>query len=190
MEPGRGRCPVEPDWIVCAMRPAAALLVLLFLLVPSPSMGQSLFGGCCLPDASCIQTDQATCAAMGGTFLGNVPCDPDPCTPPVGACCFPDGSCRMVVFEACDPHVSVWLGPGAICDPCNPCVQCAGACCWPDGSCTLESTYECCIRGGNPNCMDTCTSARCATSDVPEENLGDGRTDRRTSWGKVRTLYR
>jgi hypothetical protein len=144
-------------------------------------------GACCMPDGSCWEIDEEFCLHEGGTYMGEgLPCTPNPCPPPMGACCYPDGICTFVSETECTPPC-VWLGGGFACSPCNPCVQCSGACCWPDGRCTMESTYYCCMHGGDPNCGVSCVEPRCGTSSAPEPG---GPESRRATWGTIRMLYR
>lgn len=61
------------------------LIALAFSLGLSAETAFAQFGACCLPDGSCIETDQFTCHQLGGNFFleqrcGDVRCGPEvPC---------------------------------------------------------------------------------------------------------------
>ncbi len=80
------------------------------------------------------------------------------------------------------------MGADVTCDPCNPCTQCYGACCWPDGTCTMETTYDCCINGGDPDCGVECESLRCGLADAPSEPARGAEVKK--TWGAIKGLYR
>ena len=40
-------------------------------------------GACCLDPGICLVTDEEGCAAQGGIYHAEVPCEPNPCDTPV-----------------------------------------------------------------------------------------------------------
>lgn len=85
---------------------------------------ECIFGACCLPDFTCVETLDASCAAAGGEFGGSGSfCDTGGalggiivvCVPPVGACCLPDGNCVEVEPSECSIAAGAWQGESTLC---------------------------------------------------------------------------
>jgi hypothetical protein len=105
-------------------------------------------GACCSVAGTCQTLLPDACAAAGGEFKGEgVPCDPNPCPPPVGACCLPNGACQLLTAEACTTAVGVYQGDATTCEPNNPCPQPppVGACCTRGGKCTVTTQADCAV---------------------------------------------
>ncbi len=108
---------------------------------------EAVLGACCF--GACEIKTCEDCDAVGGTFLGAVPCDPYPCAN-AGACCdLLSGSCEIVAEGACALGGTryVYQGDGVICDP-SPCGPPRGACCLQPGGCEQVSEAECDAAGG------------------------------------------
>ena len=74
-------------------------------------------GACCDANGNCTVTSQAQC---GGTWMGGISCDPNPCPQPTGACCDPStGNCTVTTQAGCQAPLQ-WQGAGTNCSP-NPC---------------------------------------------------------------------
>jgi hypothetical protein len=63
------------------------------------SLSESCREGACCLGGLCSQTTRQECTALGGDWLGYIPCTPDPCAPP-GACCI-NGQCSQRTEAAC-----------------------------------------------------------------------------------------
>ncbi len=136
-------------------------------------------GACCLPDGSCIETNDADCTAQGGTYNGSATCDDanlngtaDVCeTPAQGDCCHATDAagCTNAACESC-----VCGADSYCCDTAwdADCVDCAnggpgfgGACasvdCTADCGCTALG--DCCAPQGGAGCVDAgCQDCVCA----------------------------
>ena len=102
------------------------------------------WGGCCLPDGTCIETTDFKCEFEGGQFLGEggISCDCLDCEPaPVGACCVLGIECQELNAFDCDFAEGQWQGPGTVCEPGF------GACCF-DGFCETLDPNCCELNGG------------------------------------------
>ncbi len=108
---------------------------------------------------------------------GSLRCSP---APPTGACCFPSGQCATLEYQDCVSQGGNYYGDVIPCDP-NPCAQPVGACCDPtDFSCRVMGEEGCTASewiyvGDGTLCEET------DCHEVPAQ---------RTSWGRLRTLYR
>lgn len=148
-------------------------------------------GACCLADqCQCQLLDQRTCEAAGGAYLGDgTPCDPDPCSFPLGACCFPDGHCTVLCLADCMAQGGTFMQYGLPCEPnpCPPClVPCSSACCFPDGHCESLDQARCESRQGiYQGSNTTCYPNPCPPSAVPGPNRGEDR-----NWGQIKHRYR
>jgi hypothetical protein len=87
------------------------------------------------------------CATQGGAYEDDgVPCDPDPCGPPIGACCFDGGAtCVHASFAGCVNLAGVYQGDGTLCA--GGCAA-AGACCFSSGTCESFTAAVCAALGG------------------------------------------
>ncbi len=132
------------------------------------------FGACCLV-SGCQDLNRGTCRLQGGTFLNNVSCSTNPCTPGglTGACCAsatPGSPCGQQTQENCEAAGRVFIGPGIPCTP-NPCggTNPTAACCGATG-CSVETQANCNSIGGQwlptvSQCGDTtCEVGACCTS--------------------------
>jgi hypothetical protein len=131
-------------------------------------------GACCYPDGHCEYVEQARCPT--GDWREGVPCDPNPCPPPLGACCYPDGHCEYVPESECP--TGDWR-MFVTCEPDNPCPPPQGACCYPDGHCEYVSHAECPTgdwREGVP-----CEPDNPCPPPVPTSE---------TDWGQIKAHYR
>ncbi len=73
-------------------------------------------GACCLLDGTCVEVTEEDCAALGGTYNGDLTtCDQVDCIQPDGACCLPDGTCMDVTEEGCDLQGGVFQGDFTTC---------------------------------------------------------------------------
>ncbi len=165
------------------------------------------YGVCCFEDGSHVHLDMFECLAMGGLWLGDVPCDPNPCPQ---ACCI-EADCLFITPEDCVIAGGVLYG--GLCEP-NPCTG-SGVCClgWDHVHVTME---ECEELGGlwlgdvpcEPNpCPGACCVMEyclfipwiiCMESDgVPlepwtdecEPNPCDPTPADKASWGAIKKLY-
>ena len=57
---------------------------------------------------------------MGGIWMPDVTCDPNPCPNSIVVCCFDDGSCDLINFEICEEIGGIVLWDEVRCIP-NPC---------------------------------------------------------------------
>lgn len=89
--------------------------------------GGPISGACCLLGGVCImQPDDVACGLMGGTWLGDPSCSPNPClgactnpVPPIGACCTPGGGCGgETSADCCNIFGGNWIGDGTVCADC------------------------------------------------------------------------
>ncbi len=85
-------------------------------------------GACCYTFGGlqiCNEVTEPECSQLGGTFLPDTPCDPDPCAL-TGACCILDPGgfvfCIVVPESECSGFA---FFPGADCDP-EPCTVTGG----------------------------------------------------------------
>lgn len=149
---------------------AAAAIALVGAAVFSPlACGPTLSpttGACCLDD-TCTSTDQGTCHAQGGVFLGvGRACGDIDCgNSEVQGCCS-SGDCTDMTEVECISHDSAPLGAGTSCatTDCdgNPI---PGACCHSDNTCSIETSESCDALGGVfKGANVTCESADCAFS--------------------------
>ena len=141
-------------------------------------------GACCFPDGHCDRMAADQCVAVGGVWQGyGMMCDPNPCPPPRMACCFPDGHCEYVLDYECFAMGGQPLGYGSVCDP-NPCPQ-PEACCFNDDHCEFILPDICQQSGGTPRGPGSqCDPNPCRTSGIPEMPTV------KTTWGRIKTLYR
>lgn len=78
--------------------------------------------GSCCTNGVCSMATQQGCILGGGTFVGGLSCNPDPCNV-VGACCNRGAhggqlNCSVLTQQAClQLNEGVWLGPGTSCEP-------------------------------------------------------------------------
>lgn len=141
-------------------------------------------GACCIgEDCSYILEEQ--CIALGGNFLGElIPCEPNPCLPPLGACCLPEplGHCQEMSEAECLLMQGQWMGPETTCAPINPCTG-EWVCCYgtPPYECIIVNLQsECDSLGGDfhPE-WNTCEPNPCLPTPCKE-----------TSWGGIKSMYR
>lgn len=120
-------------------------------------------GACCRANGFCVQTTEANCTFVSGTYQGdNSVCEVGLCPGPTGACCFASGACQEVSEGDCAALAGTFQGVGTTCTP-NPCPQPTGACCMPGGACVADQTQaDCAGAGGNWLGMNTtCGAASC-----------------------------
>jgi hypothetical protein len=76
--------------------------------------------GSCCTNGKCSMVSQQACLLGGGTFIGGLSCNPDPCNVE-GACCCPSSQgpqCGVTTQTACLAGAGcTFLGPGTSCDP-------------------------------------------------------------------------
>ncbi len=116
-------------------------------------------GTCCLPDGSCVVSEQTACETdLGGTYNGvlgeclgdNNGNGVDDGCEPTGACCLPDFQCSVVLQTECEDILGgTYSGDDTECagdlndnnldDYCEP----TGACCLEDGSCVVANQVMC-----------------------------------------------
>ncbi len=134
----------------------------------SEQQASSTTGACCLPDGSCLDTDERTCLAEDGTFMGaHTNCRTTDCTQPppqTEACCWPDGSCDDIDLDECSAERGEPQGPGTTCATVSCPQPETEACCFDDGSCDDLTEQECLDRGGTPQGP----RATCATTNCPQ----------------------
>lgn len=102
----------------------------------------SMFGACCSDSGTCVLTDELSCAATGGTFVGvGTTCESAGCGTADGACCIRGEWCEVTSPEACIyDYGGEFLGPYTECET----ADCpAGACCLDDGSCLQLGPFNC-----------------------------------------------
>lgn len=69
--------------------------------------------GACCTDAGCQTQTPQSCAAAGGTYLGDdIVCNPTSC---FGACCFADGTCADLDSGDCANQLGFFEGVGTFC---------------------------------------------------------------------------
>ena len=151
----------HPDWpLVCD---------------PDPCSPTPLTGSCCYSDGVCAVTTQPVCT-LPAIWTQGAGCVPNACPQPTGSCCYPGGTCAVTAQAAC---AGTWHEGGA-CEP-NPCAQppAQGACCdHATGGCTITAQAACqftWLGAGVPCNPTTCIPP------TPVE---------RTSWGKIKNIYR
>lgn len=119
-------------------------------------------GACCTGEpGGCMDSNEADCAAISGTWVAGMSCASNICTTGNGACCIPDGGgCIDFPIEYCALAEGVFHGIGSTCAStvCFP----IGACCLPDGTCADEMTPEDCavldgVFQGHDSLCDTVT---------------------------------
>ena len=117
----------------------------------------TLEGACCLPDGSCVESDEASCDAQCGTFEGlGTSCREVDCpTLATGACCLGDGLCEDT-HGACvceELEGGTYEGDGT---------SCAQGCCAPACEPTLdiEAERELFIR--DPSVVDDAVRTTCS----------------------------
>ncbi len=101
---------------------------------------------CCLPDATCVQTDQAACSAAGGIVLPNC----STClSVRTGACCDDSGRCTETTRRNCGLiRGSIFHGEGTSCSSIVCPVGPASACCLPSGICVPATASGCQAQQG------------------------------------------
>ena len=111
------------------------------LLIAGPC-GNTL--ACCLPDGTCLDTNEICCREAGGTPQGpGTSCATFSCQlPQEYSCCRPDGSCVDLA-----PGVTQCPGGGTL--MLGPCGM-YQACCLPDGTCQDLAVACCHMLGGTP----------------------------------------
>ncbi len=142
-----------------------------FALVVS-GVVEDAIGACCLPNRTCLRTDEADCLARCGTYRGdntlclavceveieatsssdstseaNAESQPIPCKRvcrlhPTEACCFVDGTCTDLDDCLCDQQGGIPQGSATTCDL-TDCPPPGGACCLEDGTCTITDQATC-----------------------------------------------
>jgi len=96
------------------------------------------WGACCDVLGRCSTVTEDQCPT--GEWTEGLPCDPNPCPPPVlGACCHEDGHCVFTAERACG--TGDWRAD-VPCNP-NPCPQPLGACCYATGACEYVTQWAC-----------------------------------------------
>ncbi len=76
--------------------------------VPLTAVASDSVGSCCLPNGSCIMTDELDCCELDGYWTYNQSC-PRPCSDS-GACCLPNGTCVLLTEGDCDNGGGVFAG--------------------------------------------------------------------------------
>jgi len=116
----------------------------------SSSAFAGLVGACCLPDGSCIETDEISCVTSNGVFEGeSTDCANVACETLTGGCCLPDGSCESLTFEDCTAGGGLNWVQGVDCGN-----ACPGACCLFEGggiglvTCEEVGQVDCDAQGG------------------------------------------
>jgi hypothetical protein len=105
-------------------------------------------GACCLFDGSCVQVSEADCAAMSGTYSGDLSmCIDVTCPQPPGACCLTDGTCVEVTEEDCTALGGMFQGDFSTCGGAS-CPQPPGACCLTNDTCVEVTEEDCTAQGG------------------------------------------
>lgn len=141
---------------------------------------EGLPAGACCYDVVCRVQDAAWCIDHGGLYLGDgSSCTPNQCAGPFGACCVEDGHCEILVRVFCESFGGAFQGSGTECSV-GLCPQPPQACCFATGDCTLVTAEACTEAGGTPQGPRTrCEQTGCRAPAVS-----------RTSWGKLRGLFR
>jgi len=128
--------------------------------------GAAIFGGCNLPNGSCIVTaGVVACSNLGGSYLG----DCTACVAPQ-ACCLPTTpvTCAVRSEIECLEEGGLYNPGQFACPPSPPCPP-LGRCCSPDGSCNITFEALCVFPntyGGNgTNCNGTPCQGRCCNED-------------------------
>ena len=88
----------------------------LFADNPGSCWSIGLRGACCVPSiAACVDTTEAACLAMGGSYSGNyTTCSQNPC--PMGACCVADSCNQLLTRQQCAAIGGTYRGNGSTCD--------------------------------------------------------------------------
>lgn len=69
-----------------------------------------LMGACCLTDGTCQETDDASCASTGGSFILDASCEP------AQACCFSSGACDDLAPVCCVANGGTNQGSATLCE--------------------------------------------------------------------------
>ncbi len=111
-------------------------------LCPEPT------GACCVQSTqTCVDSEEATCEAFGGTWLVGQLCDEINCFP-VGACCLLDGTCVPdATPESCAAFEGLFQGDGTSCATVE-CPEPEGWCCTDSGDCFNLTEATCNAFGG------------------------------------------
>ncbi len=125
------------------------------------------YGGCCLPDGTCMNTTQSVCTAswVQGVFSAGVRCESAPQTCPnlVNRCCFGNGTCDLLTGVACSARGGTSVAGQTTCSP-TACASSGGACCGlATGDCTMSTQAQCELQGGKYR-GDTSTCASPTTT--------------------------
>lgn len=123
---------------------------------PSTGCNDRVYGACCMPDGTCINTTSAFCNVtwIQGTFNGSVHCeDAAPgqsvCSASLNRCCFPDGTCRLLTQKGCTAFQGTYTLGDPTCGA-NECASPTGACCGDAaGICSVLTQSQCLANGGH-----------------------------------------